>query len=247
MNNLMIFQNKPVEVFKWNGKILFNPYHCGECLELSPEGVRTAITKMNEKQAVKLKNSDVANYNIRKLNNAGENFLTESGVYKLIFKSQKKEAEKFQDWVTDEVLPSIRKTGSYNTKNEKSEKEKTLNLVSKAIDELPNDENKNKTMLELLKLMNSKNTPASQNNIKSLVLDHSVKEFVNDNLEAIKAENNSQYIKASYLFLRYKEWCFQENIVPVGKKSFNQTLYDLFKNQYKVIQRNNYYSIKFND
>lgn len=27
--------------------------------------------------------------NIRKLNNAGENFLTESGVYKLIFKSMK--------------------------------------------------------------------------------------------------------------------------------------------------------------
>ena len=49
----------------------------------------------------------------RKLNNAGENFLTESGVYKLIFKSRKEAAERFQDWVTDEVLPSIRKTGTY--------------------------------------------------------------------------------------------------------------------------------------
>ena len=47
------------------------------------------------------------------MNNAGENFLTESGVYKLIFKSRKKEAELFQDWVTDEVLPTIRKTGGY--------------------------------------------------------------------------------------------------------------------------------------
>ncbi|MEG2247037.1 MAG: BRO family protein [Romboutsia sp.] len=45
---------------------------------------------------------------IRKLNNAGENFLTESGVYKFIFKSRKEEAEKFQDWVTEEVLPAIR-------------------------------------------------------------------------------------------------------------------------------------------
>jgi len=49
----------------------------------------------------------------RKLNNAGENFLTESGVYKLIFKSNKEEAEKFQDWIADEVLPSIRKDGGY--------------------------------------------------------------------------------------------------------------------------------------
>lgn len=68
---------------------------------------------MNEKQVIKLKNSDVDSTDIRKLNNAGENFLTESGVYKLIFKSRKAEAERFQDWVTDEVLPSIRKTGGY--------------------------------------------------------------------------------------------------------------------------------------
>ena len=59
--------------------------------------------------------------NIRKLNNAGENFLTESGVYKLTFKSQKKEAERFQDWVTDEVLPQIRKTGGYIPTNEKDD------------------------------------------------------------------------------------------------------------------------------
>ena len=51
--------------------------------------------------------------NIRKLNNAGENFLTESGVYKLVFRSNKPNAEAFTDWVTDEVLPTIRKTGGY--------------------------------------------------------------------------------------------------------------------------------------
>ena len=113
MNNIMIFENKKVEVFELNGQVLFNPYHCGECLELADSSIRDVVRKMNDKQVDKLKNSDVVNSNIRKLNNAGENFLTESGVYKLIFKSKKKEAERFQDWVTDEVLPSIRKTGSY--------------------------------------------------------------------------------------------------------------------------------------
>ena len=118
MNNLMIFENKQVEVFEWNGQVLFNPYHCGECLDLSPEGVRKAITRMNERQVIKLTNSKVTDSNFRKLHNTGENFLTESGMYKLIFKSHKEEAEKFQDWVTDEVLPSIRKTGSYNVGEE---------------------------------------------------------------------------------------------------------------------------------
>lgn len=39
--------------------------------------------------------------------------LTEAGVYRLIFQSRKPNAEAFQVWVTEEVLPSIRKTGAY--------------------------------------------------------------------------------------------------------------------------------------
>ena len=41
--------------------------------------------------------------------------ITEGGVYRLIMKSEAPDADAFQDWVTDEVLPSIRKTGSYQT------------------------------------------------------------------------------------------------------------------------------------
>lgn len=40
--------------------------------------------------------------------------VSESGLYSLIFKSRKPEAEAFQEWVTGTVLPSIRKTGSYS-------------------------------------------------------------------------------------------------------------------------------------
>ncbi|MCC0696903.1 BRO family protein [Clostridioides sp. ES-S-0048-02] len=124
-SNLMVFEGKEVEVFEFEGEILFNPYDCGTCLELTESGVKTALSKMNDKQVIKLTNSKVAKYNFRKLHNTGENFLTESGVYKLIFKSQKEEAEKFQDWVTDEVLPSIRKTGTYSSKKTKDTKDES--------------------------------------------------------------------------------------------------------------------------
>lgn len=40
-------------------------------------------------------------------------YLTEAQMYKLIMRSNAKNAEAFQDWVCGEVLPSIRKTGSY--------------------------------------------------------------------------------------------------------------------------------------
>ena len=39
--------------------------------------------------------------------------IPESDVYRLIMRSNLPDAEKFQDWVVDEVLPSIRKTGGY--------------------------------------------------------------------------------------------------------------------------------------
>lgn len=111
MNELMIFEGHEVEVFELNGKVLFNPYHVSEILEISD--IKSSIRNFNEKQVIKVKNSDVRSMHFRKLNNAGENFLTESGVYKLVFKSRKPNAEKFTDWVTDEVLPSIRKNGGY--------------------------------------------------------------------------------------------------------------------------------------
>jgi prophage antirepressor-like protein len=39
--------------------------------------------------------------------------INESGLYRLIMRSNKSEAERFQDWVYDDVLPAIRKTGRY--------------------------------------------------------------------------------------------------------------------------------------
>ena len=41
--------------------------------------------------------------------------ISESGLYKLVMRSDKPQARKFQDWVTRDVLPTIRKTGQYNT------------------------------------------------------------------------------------------------------------------------------------
>lgn len=47
--------------------------------------------------------------------------ISESGLYKLILSSNKKESQPFKDWVTQDVLPSIRKFGSYNLKITKAE------------------------------------------------------------------------------------------------------------------------------
>lgn len=130
MNDLMIFEGHEVEVLEVKGKVLFNPKHVAECLEIAD--VNSSIRNFNEKQVVKLTNSDVHNLHIRKLNNAGENFLTESGVYKLVFKSRKPNAEAFTDWIADEVLPAIRKTGGYINNADL--------LVNTYFDDIPEDQ-----------------------------------------------------------------------------------------------------------
>ncbi|MFS0489948.1 phage antirepressor KilAC domain-containing protein [Leadbetterella byssophila] len=43
--------------------------------------------------------------------------IPESDVYRLIMRSKLPQAEAFQDWVTEEVLPSIRKSGGYMVSN----------------------------------------------------------------------------------------------------------------------------------
>lgn len=54
------------------------------------------------------------------LSNSGQlvkrgDFITEPQLYKLAIKANSAQAEKFQDWVTSEVLPAIRKHGTYMT------------------------------------------------------------------------------------------------------------------------------------
>lgn len=66
-----------------------------------------------------LKRVDEADLTSVKLNSGKQlremKLVNESGLYSIIFMSNKPEAKKFKRWVTAEVLPAIRKTGMYAT------------------------------------------------------------------------------------------------------------------------------------
>lgn len=108
-NNIEIFNKKEfgeVRATSVNGE----PYLMlvDVCRVLGIKNSRQAKTRLNEKGVI---NTDIqTNGGIQKAD-----FINESNLYKLIFQSRKAKAEKFSDWVTEEVLPSIRKTGAYMT------------------------------------------------------------------------------------------------------------------------------------
>lgn len=83
----------------------------------------------------KLDEDEVQNRQIAGFGNRGVNLINESGLYSLIITSRKPEAKAFKKWVTSEVLPSIRKTGSYIANNNHleqllAEKDKLLAAVT---------------------------------------------------------------------------------------------------------------------
>ena len=112
---LEIFKNDnfgSLNVLILDNELYFNLNEVGDLLNIA--NPRTSIDVTDSDYVRKFENSVVGETYSRKLNNAGELFLTEAGLYRMLNRSNKPEAEVFQKWVNKEVLPSIRKTGSYS-------------------------------------------------------------------------------------------------------------------------------------
>ena len=77
------------------------------CRVLGLKNVGQALSSMPESE----KNTITINDGIR--GNPSKIIVNEPGLYRLIFKSRKKEAEDFKNWVLTDVLPAIRKNGAY--------------------------------------------------------------------------------------------------------------------------------------
>ena len=75
----------------------------------------TAILGVDATQVRRLDDDEKELYNIQTLGgNQKTTIVSESGLYSLILTSRKESAKQFKKWVTSEVLPSIRKHGSYS-------------------------------------------------------------------------------------------------------------------------------------
>lgn len=126
-----------------NGAVtVFKNQEFGQIRSLMIEGepwfvgkdVAQALGYSNTADAVKkhVVGEDKQHFNLRnlqtlKMSNYGATIINESGLYSLILSSKLPDARKFKRWVTNEVLPAIRKTGSYSVNQKpQSNLEQTL-------------------------------------------------------------------------------------------------------------------------
>ena len=108
MNELQIFKNN--EFGEIRTKMISNePYFMlsDVCRVLEIKNSRDAKSRLNE---YGVGTTDIID-SLGRVQKA--DFINESNLYKLVFQSRKPQAEKFSDWVTSEVLPTIRKHGAY--------------------------------------------------------------------------------------------------------------------------------------
>lgn len=117
MKNLTVFKNEQfgeVRVIDQNGEPWFVGKDVAEILGYAntPKAIRDHVDdedKLTERIVLSGQNREAV-------------IINESGLYSLILSSKLPQAKQFKRWVTSEVLPSIRKTGSYATPKSKDER-----------------------------------------------------------------------------------------------------------------------------
>ncbi|HFK1403140.1 TPA: phage antirepressor [Bacillus cereus] len=112
MKQLQIFNHQEfgeLEVIQLNSKEMFNLENVAWSLGYTK--VAKGKTYLRKDRIEKV----IQKADISVVVHDGQPYITEDGLYELIFESETQKAKEFRKWVTSEVLPSIRKHGAYMT------------------------------------------------------------------------------------------------------------------------------------
>lgn len=204
MNKLLTYKGKELTILIKKEHLLKENNIDGDFLMCGRE-VATMLGYKNTSDAIlrnvypedkiNIRNNDIREgFNIRKLNNAGEIFINESGMYSLIFNCSLDEAKQFKRWVTSEVLPEIRKTGSYKNNIEISEDKIRLIVEKLALENMLDIKtDKVKESIKYLKAYGIKKAKANELVMKSIKYNLSLDSILEEYLLEQKAIDSKKY------------------------------------------------------
>lgn len=171
MNNPAIFkfESQDVRIITMGDRPIFVAQDLCKILEIS--NASQALSRLDDDEKVELSRDSILILN-NDPNTVRLSGVTESGMYALVLTSRKPAAKSFRKWVTAEVLPAIRKTGTYSVQSapqtrmemlaeiaqQMVEQERQLKQHSQVLDELV--ANKEQAEKELKALPLSADAPA---------------------------------------------------------------------------------------
>lgn len=113
-NSLQLFQNAgfKVRVVMRDGEPWFVAKDVATCIEHSDTSAMCKLCRDKDKVVASARDFD--SDDLSESGNSRITLISESGLYRILAKCNLPKCEPFESWVFDEVLPSIRKTGSYS-------------------------------------------------------------------------------------------------------------------------------------
>lgn len=121
-NQLMLFEGKhPVMIlmpedvnFQFKGDFIISAKDVAIILEYQGESATNHVLKFcKDSHIYRVNNSNILNRNVRTLHSTGEKFISNLSLNRVMGQSGQPKAEPFQDWLYEDILPSIQKTGKY--------------------------------------------------------------------------------------------------------------------------------------
>ncbi|MCE3202499.1 BRO-N domain-containing protein [Paenibacillus sonchi] len=98
----------------FKGDFIISAKDVAAVLEYQGEKATANVLKFCKEEHIYLvTNPDLLNRNVRKLNNAGEKFISNLSLNRVLGQSGQPKAIPFQDWIYEDMLPSVQKTGQY--------------------------------------------------------------------------------------------------------------------------------------
>ena len=114
-NSIQLFADKgfKIRVIMRDGEPWFVAKDVAACIEYDLSNVSKMCKLCRERDVCVESASKFDSYDLYESGNSRITLISESGLYRILAKCNLPKCEPFESWVFDEVLPSIRKTGSY--------------------------------------------------------------------------------------------------------------------------------------
>ena len=167
-----------------------------------------------------INSTNVSSITVLDANNHGQQmyFVTEPDLYRCIFQSRKPTARKFQDWVFNEVLPSLRTTGAYVVaKKEDSEEDIIARglIAAKAalarreerIKELECENSQNKQVISVQNEKLAKDAPKVEYYEQTLAAENKLTaQQIANELHISARELNKKLAEIGVIFYKSNQW-----------------------------------------
>ena len=262
MNELKIFENEEfgqIRAIEKDGEPWFVGKDVAEALGYGDGNVKSKALTNAVNDHVDDEDKTLLSYNefkgyqngdLKNISHYGAYVINESGLYSLILSSKLPTAKKFKRWVTSEVLPAIRRTGSYSAKySQQNDENKRKNAEARLMNA------RTRMSDQFLKLMNVDTLSREYKNIlvakaaevlagepvlslpKSHQKTHSAKEIGElfgisankvgrlANLHGLKVSEYGEYYrsKSEYSNKEVDTWVYYDSVIPVLAQLLGRT------------------------